>query len=99
MNFFGKITIPLLFIVPIFIGTMSFISDPRSDKTKLIIQFENFVGNELMKLDTVAYKNELGQTYSISKFKYYVGNFELRDKNGKAFTTQNYFLVDEEEKS
>jgi hypothetical protein len=65
-------------------------------KGTLTIQLNNYVGNELLKLDSGSYTNILRQTYTISEFKYYLGDIHLWALNGTAFVTNDYYLVDEE---
>ncbi len=69
----------------------------QKDQTILTIQFQHFVGNDALLLDSMNYKNELGQSFNISKFKYYVGHFSLKNTVGKDFSSDEYFLIDEEE--
>jgi hypothetical protein len=75
----------------------SFTLIPREDKGKLQINFKHVVGNEILKLDSMHYKNELGQDFSISKFKYYVGEIHLTNAKGKDFISKDYFLINEDE--
>lgn len=75
-------------------AAMSFITKPLPNLT---IRFNNYVGNEMLKLYSATYKNELGQTYTVSKFKFYIGNINLKNKNGKEFSSSEYFLVNEED--
>jgi hypothetical protein len=77
------------------LGTaLSFIA-PR--KTNLTIRFKSFVGDIRLTLDSVTYKNALGQAYTVSKFKYYIGNISLQSKSGQYYTSTQYFLVNEED--
>ena len=69
----------------------------QSLKASVYLKFENFVGKDSLKLDDFVYKNELGQSYSISKFKYYISNINLKTDDGKVFTYDGSFLIDEEE--
>ena len=55
----------------------SFTLIPKIEKGKLQINFNHVVNNEVLKLDSIRYKNELGQDFTISKFKYYVGEIHL----------------------
>ncbi|MGZ4061011.1 MAG: MbnP family protein, partial [Bacteroidia bacterium] len=75
---------------------MSF-TPQKENKGKLIIDLTNYVGNDLLQLDTVNYKNDLGQLFTISKFKYYISNIHLIKSDGKEFISPDYFLVNEEE--
>ncbi|MEO8761124.1 MAG: MbnP family protein, partial [Bacteroidia bacterium] len=43
------------------------------------------------------YKNTFNQAYSITKFKYYIGNICLKDVDGKEFKSKDYFLINEDE--
>ena len=66
-------------------------------KGSIQINFKHIVGNELLKLDSMHYKNELGQDFIISKFKYYVGKIHLTNANGKDFISKDYYLINEDE--
>lgn len=76
---------------------MSFISDKHIAKNKLQISFEHFVGDKILQLDSVQYKNELGQTFTVTKFKYYISNIHLTRDDGKEFVSKEFFLVNEED--
>ncbi|HTB06757.1 MAG TPA: MbnP family protein [Bacteroidia bacterium] len=84
----------ILVSIAVLVAAMSFIAKPHSTFT---IHFNNYVGNEILELDSTTYKNALGQTYTVSKFKYYIGNISLKNKNGKEFNSSEYFLVNEED--
>ncbi len=66
---------------------------------KLIIQFDNYVGDKPLKLDSVSYTNSLGQSFSVTLFKYYVGNFHLKNLKGKEFISHEYFLINQDDKN
>src|SRR5579863_6591259 len=78
------------------VAAMSFIVP---GKTGIQVQFRNYVGSAPLKLDSATYKNELGQTYTVSKFKYYVGNITLQKKNGEECHSAQYFLINEEDEA
>lgn len=65
----------------------------------LNIQLAHYVGNTLLQLDSAEYKNELNQSFIISKFKYYIGNIQLVKKDGTSFNSKEYYLINEEEES
>lgn len=50
-----------------------------------------------MELDTAWYANSLGQKFTVTKFKYYVGNVQLHNTNGTVHSIKGYYLVNEEE--
>lgn len=60
------------------------------------INFTHYVGNEVLTLDSVIYKNALNQEFSVTRFKYYITNIVFSRKEGKPVTYNNYFLIDEE---
>jgi hypothetical protein len=58
-----------------------------------VITFSNYVGDKELQLDTVHYKNALGQDFTVSNFKYYVGNFKLYKHDTLKYTWNDYYLV------
>ena len=62
----------------------------------LSIGFNHYVDSLVLKLDSIVYKNELGQTYNINNFKYYISNIELISENGKKIRSKEYFLINED---
>jgi hypothetical protein len=74
-----------------FIGIVSFKPTP---KTQVQIQFNNYVGNSVLQLDST-YKNELGQAFTVSNFKYYISNVCLKNVDGKNYVIRDYFLINE----
>jgi len=75
---------------------MSF-TGKQTGSGQLAIVFDHYVGNEVLQLDTVTYKNELGQPFTITKFKYYIGNVRLKKANGGEVVLNDYYLVNEDE--
>ena len=63
----------------------------------LTINFENVVGNKPLVFDSVTYKNELGQPFTVTKFKYYISNISLTNSEGKTFPFHDTYLINEEE--
>lgn len=68
----------------------------RAQTRSLHIELNHLVGDRILKLDSSTYQNFLGQAYQVSKFKYYLGHFCLKNSEGKDFRSNDYFLVDEE---
>ncbi len=83
--------------IAVLVAAMSFKSIDRPVHGQVKIQLEFYVGNEKLVLDTFTYKNNLGQLYTISKFKCYLSNISLIQTNKKEFTTSEYYLVDEDD--
>ncbi len=62
---------------------------------KISINFLHVVDKETLNLDTSNYKNSLGQTFTINKFKYYISNVTLTNARGKKYTSKQSFLINE----
>jgi len=75
---------------------MSFTGKPPA-KGSLVLCFDHYVGDRVLQLDTATYTNELGQAFTISKFKYYIGNIAMQGADGGRVAFEDYHLVDEED--
>ncbi|MGP8215709.1 MAG: MbnP family protein [Bacteroidia bacterium] len=84
----------MLFSIAALAAAMSFTTPVQ---TGLLIHFENYVGTRLLKLDSAAYKNELGQVYTVTRFKYYISNICLKKEDGGLFKLDESYLINEEE--
>jgi len=69
----------------------------KAAEGKLTLVFDHYVGNQLLQFDSVNYKNGAGQSYIVTKFKYYIGNIRLKRKNAKDISFEDYYLINEEE--
>ncbi len=65
----------------------------------IIFHFKNYVGEESLKLDSARYKNELGQPYSVSKFKYYISNIRLKEASGYEYYWERSYLLDQDDEN
>jgi hypothetical protein len=79
-------------------AAMSFISErgERKSKGTVMLHFQNYIGKDLLKLDSETYKNAMSQPYSVSKFKYYISNIHLKRNDGFEYISSEYFLVNQE---
>lgn len=59
------------------------------------ITFINTVKGKPLALNTGSYTNPFGETYTISKFKYYISHVSLIKSNAVFFEPESYHLVDE----
>jgi hypothetical protein len=75
----------------------SFRETGRKKGGELVIQFQHFVKDQELVLDSVTYRNSLDQPFQITAFKYYVSNIHLVKADGKTVSIPGYFLVNEEE--
>lgn len=64
---------------------------------RLTIHLHHSVGKEKLKLEKGNYTNDLGQAYTVTKFKYYIGKIKLEGINGNSYNGDAYYLVDEED--
>ncbi len=65
---------------------------------KLSVEFDNIAGSSDLQLTTGNYTNASGESFSVTKLKYYVSNFVLTRIDGTVYTVpqdSSYFLVDE----
>lgn len=71
------------------------------DVTKMgyiTIHFDNKVGNLDLVIDSPYYTNSLNQSYTVSKFNYFISNLILENEDGTTYTIpqdSSYFLVEE----
>lgn len=77
---------------------------PYNSQTKgeLSIEFDNIVGAADLALNTGAYTNAAGESFNVTKLKYYVSNFILTNTDGTAYTVPQdscYFLIDESDEN
>jgi hypothetical protein len=69
----------------------------HSGEGTLTVLFDHYVGNKVLQFDTVLYKNEVGQSFIITKFKYYISNIGLKKAGGGTIPYHDYYLINEEE--
>src|SRR4051812_48787673 len=75
---------------------VSFSIPPDSTADVLQLNFIHTVGVQPLTLDSVHYRNELNQEFTVSKFKYYISNIRLKGRSGNNFFLDRSFLIDEE---
>ncbi len=71
-------------------------------KADLSVEFDNIVGSSDLQLSTGSYTNAAGDSFNITKLKYYVSNFKLTKTDGTVYTVPQddcYFLIDEADAS
>jgi len=72
---------------------------PVGRRSWLTIDFNSYVGKDLLKLDTIGYKNEFGQSYSVTKFKFYISDIRIKDVSGYEYYITQSFLLNQEDSS
>lgn len=64
----------------------------------LTVEFDQVAGSSDLHLNTGNYTNSMGQSFNVTKMKYFVSNFTLTNANGTVYTVPQdecYFLIDE----
>lgn len=67
-------------------------------KGDLSVEFDNIVGSKDLQLNTGSYTNSSNETFTVTKLKYYVSNFQFTKTDGSIYTVpqdSSYFLLDE----
>ena len=67
----------------------------KAKKGSVKITFVNTVKGKPIELNTAIYTNPFGETYSISKFKYYVSHVSITSPNGSFIEPESYHLINE----
>ena len=71
---------------------------PMAAKSRLFLRFENYVGDRRLSLDTSTYVNELGQSYTVTNFKYYISNIKLTGTDGKTYCkNEGYYIIKQDD--
>jgi len=73
-----------------------------SKKADLSVEFDNVAGGTDVQLNSANYTNAVGESFKITKLKYFVSNFVLTNSNGTTYTVPQddcYFLIDESDLS
>ena len=58
------------------------------------ISFVNTVNGKALELNTGSYTNPFAETYTVSKFKYYVSHVSLAAATGSVYENESYHLID-----
>ncbi|HRP89061.1 MAG TPA: hypothetical protein PKX92_03385 [Edaphocola sp.] len=70
----------------------------KDEKGTLKFNVNNVVGNEVMALTSGNYTNQAGNSFTISRYAYYLSNFELIKEDGSSYKIpESYILVNESE--
>lgn len=80
------------------IASIAFVSKPVPGAS-LVIAFDHYAGSAPLRLDTVAYRNDLGQPFMVTMLKYYIGLIRLDEEGGSSVSFKDYYLVDEEDEA
>src|SRR5579863_4904032 len=99
MTVFRTLTGPVFILTVLAILAFTGPGLTPAGKGKLTIRIQNYVGKEILHLDTANYTNAIGQSYTVSMFKYYIGQITLKKTDGTEYKSDQYFLVNEEDEN
>lgn len=94
-----------LLFLPAVLLVMFFAACSKQQRTTVItestatlqLNISHVVGAQPLSLSGVSYQNEVGETYTVSAFKYYIGNITLYYADERSVTVNDtYFLVSED---
>ena len=71
------------------------IVDPPPARKDVHLYFDNFAGNDALKLNSTTYTNEWGETFTVSMFNYYISNIKLNGPSGTYTESESYHLIRE----
>lgn len=72
---------------------------PATQTGSLLINFDNVAGPQNLVLNSSTYQNSSGESFTVSKFNYFVSNIRLRRADGSDYVVpqdNSYFLIEEE---
>jgi hypothetical protein len=85
--------LPRVFLATVLLFPVCFSGRPVSSSPNLIIRFHPMVRDSPLVFGT-NYQNTFGETFSISRLRFYLGNPGLDSGGGAATGASRYFLVD-----
>lgn len=81
-------------------GISSCKKDPVTPATKegtVLLEFNNKVGSDNLKMDGTMYKNQNGDDFKVTKFNYYISNIKLNNTDGGTYAeSESYHLLEHE---
>lgn len=69
---------------------------PMAKTNKLSIEFQHFIADSLLVLNSSTYSNSLEQNFTVDKFNYFISNIVLEKTDGTKYTVpqdSSYFLI------
>lgn len=75
---------------------MSFSASADAQGSAVLV-FNNVVGNEPMVLDGRSYTNSLGQEFTVTMLRYYIGNIRWYTNTGDSICNTGYYLLDQDD--
>ncbi|MCX6217159.1 MbnP family protein [Spirosoma sp.] len=95
----GTITASLLVTIVVGLTVFSCHETEVTPTGRMRIAFDNVAGTSDLTLSTSTYLNAAGESFSVTKFNYFVSNIRLRKDDGSEFVVpqdSSYFLIQED---
>ncbi len=85
----------IFFLLLVITGAATIVTGNPKPARTITLFFDHRIGDQILELGTPAI-NIFGETITIERFRYYLSNFSITDKEGKiTILPVQYFLVDE----
>jgi len=81
----------------VILAMIPFILFSQKQKEGITLNLHHYVGEKQLVLDDSTYFNSLNQSFTISKFNYYIGQIHLIKTNGEEVILKEYHFVSEDE--
>ncbi|MDQ3046823.1 MAG: hypothetical protein M3R27_04685 [Bacteroidota bacterium] len=75
------------------------ITNAQQSSGQLSIGFHHWIDSLVLNLDSAVYQNQLGQTFTVGNFKYYLSNIHLKKADGNEYISNQSFLINEDEET
>jgi hypothetical protein len=69
----------------------------QKSSSHVTLELNHFVGDKKLVLDDSTYVNSMNQSFTISKFTYYIGQLKFNHLDGSSFFMDDYYLISEDE--
>ena len=75
-------------------------SSTPTSSGKVLLEFTNNVGGDALKMDGTWYKNQNNDSFTISKFNYYISNIKVNKADGTSYSeTESHHLLQQSSSS
>ena len=81
----------------VILAIIPFVLFSQKQKEGITLNLHHYVGEKQLVLDDSTYFNSLNQSFTISKFNYYIGQIHLTKSDGKEVVLEDYYFISEDE--
>lgn len=99
MSYTKNILFALSAAISLFSASCSKSDDSTPTSGTVMMHFDNMVGSQTLALNTATYLNSMGDSFTVSKWNYYISNIVLNGASGTASFTEpvSYHLIEAED--